>query len=89
MKNILNVTHLGAVAKNCPEIQQLMQSIIKGAGVSELRIEGFSDIENILQEVHYRLQSSLSALNIATRARNQLNAKLTLIDRWVSLINLM
>lgn len=89
VKNILNITHLGDVASNCPEVQQLMQSIIKGAGVPELKIEGFSDVENILQEVNYRLQSANAALNLSTRARNQLNARLTLLDRWISLINLM
>jgi len=89
VKNILNVTHFGAVAANCPEIQRLMQSMIKGAGVPELKIEGFSDVENILSEINYRLQSANAALDLTTRARDQLNAELLQIDRWIELLNLM
>jgi hypothetical protein len=89
VKNILNVTHFGTVVNNCPELQRLMKSIIKGAGVSGLKIEGFDDVENILSEINYRLQSANAALDLTTRARDQLNAELELIDRWVNLLNLM
>jgi hypothetical protein len=89
VKNILNVVHFGAVANNCTELQRLMQSIIKGAGVSGLKLEGFDDVENILSEINYRLQSANAALDLTTRARDQLNAELELIDRWIDLLNLM
>lgn len=89
VKNIINVTHFGDVVNNCPELQKLLQSMIKGAGVSGLRLEGFEDTENILSEINYRVQSANAALDIATRARDQLNSRLIVIDRWISLLNLM
>lgn len=89
VKNILNVVHFGDVANNCVELQRLLKSIISGAGVSELKIEGFSDVENILSEINYRLQSANAALDLTTRVQKQLNAELALIDRWVDLLNLM
>jgi len=89
VKNIINVTHFGDVVNNCPELRNLLQSIIKGAGVSGLQIEGFSDVENILSEINYRLQSANAALDIATRAKDQLNNRLIVIDRWISLLDLM
>lgn len=89
VKNIINVTHFGDVVNNCPELQKLLQSMIKGAGVSGLRLEGFEDVENILSEINYRLQSANAALDIATRANDQLTAELIVINRWISLLNLM
>jgi len=89
VKNILNVIHFGDISNNCPEIQRLLKSIISGAGVAELKIEGFSDTENILSEINYRLQSANAALDLTTRVQNQLNAELALIDRWINLLNLM
>ncbi|MCK4359417.1 MAG: hypothetical protein KAW92_11890 [Candidatus Cloacimonetes bacterium] len=89
VKNIINVTHFGDIVQNCPELQKLLQSMVKGAGVPGLRIEGFSDVENILQEINYRLQSANAALDIATRARDQLNNRLEKIDLWINLLNLM
>lgn len=89
VKNIINVTHFGDIVQNCPELQTLLQSMIKGAGVSGLRIEGFEDVEDILSEIHYRLNSANAALNISTRAQKQLNARLALIDKWLELLNLM
>ena len=89
VKNIINVTHFGDIVQNCPELQKLLQSMIKGAGVSGLRLEGFEDVENILSEINYRLQSANAALDIATRARDQLNSRLVVIDNWIDLLNLM
>ena len=89
VKNIINVTHFGDVVNNCPELQNLLQSMIKGAGVSGLRIEGFSDVEDILSEIHYRLNSANAALNLSTRAQKQLTARLALLDKWIELLNLM
>lgn len=89
VKNIINVTHFGDVVKNCPELQKLLQSMIKGAGVSGLRLEGFEDVENILSEINYRVQSANAALDIATRANDQLTTELIVIDRWLELLNLM
>ena len=89
VKNIINVTHFGDIVQNCPELQNLLQSMIKGAGVSGLRLEGFEDVENILQEVNYRLQSANAALDITVRARDQLNNRLSKIDKWIELLNLM
>jgi hypothetical protein len=89
VKNIINVTHFGDIVQNCPELQNLLQSMIKGAGVSGLRIEGFEDVEDILSEIHYRLNSANAALNISTRAKDQLNARLSLIDKWLELLNVM
>ena len=89
VKNIINVTHFGDVVQNCPQLQELLRSMIKGAGVSGLRIEGFSDVEDILSEIHYRLNSANAALNLSTRAQQQLTARLALIDRWIELLNVM
>lgn len=89
VKNIINVTHFGDVVNNCPQLQELLQSMIKGAGVSGLRIEGFEDVDDILSEIHYRLQSANSALNLSTRAQKQLTARLALLDKWIELLNLM
>lgn len=89
VKNIINITHFGDVVNNCPELQKLLQSMIKGAGVSGLRLEGFEDVENILSEINYRVQSANAALDIATRANDQLNAELIVIDKWIDLLNLM
>lgn len=89
IKNVINTMHLGEVVENCPELQKLLRSIIKGAGVSGLQLEGFSDVENLLQEINYRLQSANSALNLATRAKEQLTSRLALIDLWISLLDWM
>lgn len=89
VKNIINVTHFGDLVDNCPELKELLQSMIKGAGVAGLRLEGFGDIDDLLSEINYRVQSSLSALNISTRASEQLKTRLKKIDLWIELLNLM
>ena len=89
IKNIINTMHLGEVVENCPELQELLRSIIKGAGVSGLRLEGFSDVENLLSEINYRLMSANAALNISTRAKDQLNSRLEKIDLWIELLDWM
>jgi len=89
VKNIINVTHFGDTVENCPELQELLRSIIKGAGVSGLKIEGFDDIDDLLSEIHYRLNSANAALNLSTRAQQQLTARLALLDKWLELLNVM
>lgn len=87
VKLVLNQLNVGPDFQDDPEVQKMINTLISTAHVKGVTITGYKDLDNIVENLNYRVAQAIRAADFATERIQVINNEVNFVDRIISVLD--
>ena len=87
VKQTMSQLNWGPEFDDEPEIQRIINILVKGAGFKGDSITGYKDIDKIVEDVNYRFAQTIQSEDFATQGINRINQELEFINQIIGILD--
>ena len=87
VKRVFNQLNIGPDFQDDPEVQKLINVLIKAAHVKGVTITGYQDLDNIVEGLNYKVAQTIRSADFATERLHAVNNDLDFMDKIIAILD--
>ena len=87
VKLVLNQLNIGPDFQDDPAVQKIINTLISAAHVKGVTITGYKDLDNVVENLNYRVAQAIRTADFATERLQVINSEVIFTDKIIAVLD--